>query len=298
LKNGEKKTIDELGYDNTKTAIEGGLVTSGTVQLAGDDSNIKAGITGEGTSDNSVRIWAGASKANKETAPFRVQQNGKLIASNAEITGKVTATDGSFTGNVNATSGKIGGFDIGSGVIGVDNDGLDGLALHNSFIKFSQSGIWAGFGTNVLPASSGVVALGRFENNTPNPYSDNYGVIIKVSGGNNNHALSLRGDIQGFAVAAKQISSNYTATADDCILSCKNSAAMTLTLPTPSASQIGKVYIIKQFNVQAVVISCTNGIYAEHQVSEFSLYNNTKRGGACILVNDGQYWMVVADYWG
>jgi hypothetical protein len=77
LKNGEKKTIDELGYDNTKTAIEGGLVTSGTVQLAGDDSNIKAGITGEGTSDNSVRIWAGASKENKETAPFRVQQDGK-----------------------------------------------------------------------------------------------------------------------------------------------------------------------------------------------------------------------------
>ena len=92
-------------YDNTKTTIDGGIVTSGTVQLAGDDKSIKAGITGEGTADTSVRMWAGASKENRATAPFRVTQDGKMVASNADITGKVNATSGTFKGRIEAQEG-------------------------------------------------------------------------------------------------------------------------------------------------------------------------------------------------
>ena len=92
-------------YDNTKTTIDGGIVTSGTVQLAGSDKSIKAGITGEGTTDSSVRMWAGASKENRATAPFRVTQDGKMVASNADITGNVNATSGTFKGRVEAQEG-------------------------------------------------------------------------------------------------------------------------------------------------------------------------------------------------
>lgn len=94
-------------YDNTKTTIDGGIVTSGTVQLAGNDASIKAGITGNGTADTSVRVWAGASFENRATAPFRVLQNGKVVATNAEITGTVKATDGEFNGMVKINSGTI-----------------------------------------------------------------------------------------------------------------------------------------------------------------------------------------------
>lgn len=87
-------------YDNTRTTIDGGIVTSGTVRLAGDDSHIKAGITGSGTADTSVRIWAGATEANKASAPFRVTQGGKMFAENAEVRGKITATDGVFYGSL------------------------------------------------------------------------------------------------------------------------------------------------------------------------------------------------------
>jgi len=87
---------EAVAYDNTKTVIDGGLVTSGTIQLAGSDTTIKAGITGEGTADTSVRIWAGATRANRAAAPFRVLQNGKVIATNAEISGTVNATAGVF----------------------------------------------------------------------------------------------------------------------------------------------------------------------------------------------------------
>ena len=72
-------------YDDTKTTINGGLVTSGTIQLAGD-GNIKAGITGQGTSDDSVRIWAGTSEEKKSEAPFRVLQNGIVTANLLSVT--------------------------------------------------------------------------------------------------------------------------------------------------------------------------------------------------------------------
>lgn len=79
--------VDAVEYDNTKTAIDGGIVTSGTIQLAGDDSTIKAGATGEGTDEASVRFWAGSPKADKEKAPYRVLQDGSIYASKGVFSG-------------------------------------------------------------------------------------------------------------------------------------------------------------------------------------------------------------------
>lgn len=79
--------VEAVEYDNTVTAINGGIITSGTVQLAGSDSTIKAGITGEGTSETSVRFWAGATKANRASAPFRVLQDGSMYASKGIFAG-------------------------------------------------------------------------------------------------------------------------------------------------------------------------------------------------------------------
>lgn len=79
--------VDAVEYDNTKTAIDGGIVTSGTIQLAGDDSTIKAGATGEGTDEASVRFWAGSPKTDKEKAPYRVLQDGSLYASKGVFSG-------------------------------------------------------------------------------------------------------------------------------------------------------------------------------------------------------------------
>ena len=79
--------VDAVEYDNTKTAIDGGIVTSGTIQLASDDSTIKAGATGEGTDEASVRFWAGSPKTDKEKAPYRVLQDGSLYASKGVFSG-------------------------------------------------------------------------------------------------------------------------------------------------------------------------------------------------------------------
>lgn len=180
--------VEAVYYDNTKTTIDGGIVTAGTVQLAGNDQSIKAGITGEGTADTSVRFWAGASKSNRATAPYRVLQDGSFVA-----------TKGTITGTIYANAGTIGGFAIASGRIGVaSSSGATtggGFSLYSSFIKFSDSYRWASIGTNVLPSSTGIVGVGRFTNNTPNYYGTNYGILINVSGANTNIGIVSNGAI-------------------------------------------------------------------------------------------------------
>lgn len=74
--------VEPFNFDNTATAIDGHIITSGILQLAGDKNAIWAGVSGEGTDDTSVRFWAGASTVNRDTAPFRVFQNGWLFARN------------------------------------------------------------------------------------------------------------------------------------------------------------------------------------------------------------------------
>lgn len=116
-------------YDNTQTTIDGGIVTSGTIQVAGDNKSILAGITGNGTASDSIRFWAGASFENRKTAPFRVMQDGSVVMSKAQVEGVI-----------NAISGSIGGFRIKQGQIGYgssdEQDTTNGLALFRNFIRF------------------------------------------------------------------------------------------------------------------------------------------------------------------
>lgn len=118
-------------YDNTQTTIDGGIVTSGTIQVAGDNKSILAGITGNGTASDSIRFWAGASFENRTTAPFRVMQDGSVVMSKAQVDGVI-----------NAITGSIGGFRIQQGQIGYggpdEQDATNGLALLRNFIRFNN----------------------------------------------------------------------------------------------------------------------------------------------------------------
>lgn len=116
-----------VAYDNTKTTIDGGLVTSGTIQVAGSASAILAGVTGYGTTPDAVRFWAGATYENRADAPFVVMQDGTTKMSKANV-----------SGIVDAKGGKIGGFEINDGRIGVANsyNQSTGLSLTNRNIRF------------------------------------------------------------------------------------------------------------------------------------------------------------------
>ena len=84
--------------------FQDGLI-SGLIEL-GNAQGVNAGLSGEGTANTDVRIWAGASKTNKATAPFRVLHDGSLFASNADIEGKVAAGSGDDKITISASSGE------------------------------------------------------------------------------------------------------------------------------------------------------------------------------------------------
>ena len=93
------------------TQIDGNVVATGTL-IVGNTQGTKAGITGTGMTNDSIRIWAGEPDKTKpiETpkeaedrrrqSAFLVLQDGTLHATNAHISGHVEAQSGKISGNL------------------------------------------------------------------------------------------------------------------------------------------------------------------------------------------------------
>lgn len=220
-----------------------GLI-SGSIGV-GNGNDLKAFITGEGTSDESVVICAGAKYVSIKTAPFRVTQGGKMYSSDADVTGKITAK-----------SGSIGGFEIAGGRIGVasagnpDADTSSGLSLNEGYVKFSDKKVWAGIGTNVAPAVLGVPIPGIIRNEAS--LDDKaYGLQLDVKGAVvDNIALDIpHGAIHGVRHNVRILSNAYWAyelTYAD-YEAIVNDADITVRLP--AAPQKGQVFRIWKHSI-------------------------------------------------
>ena len=97
---------------------------------------------------------------------------------------------------------KIGAWEVSNN--GIFNDtGLAYLIARKSYGdgKYTEARI----GTNVFPASSGIVGAGYFENTMQNTYGTNYGVYINVANAGYNLALKAIGDVavKGLCVSYK-----------------------------------------------------------------------------------------------
>lgn len=205
-------------YDNTQTTIDGGIVTAGTVQLAnGNSQSIVAGITGGETEatntseERKVRIWAGASKENRFTAPFRVLQDGSFVASKGKITGEI-----------NANTGSIGGFNIAYGHIGAATESGErggGLSIYNDFINIANSNRRVSLSCDsVFPSTSALIGVGYFENKVSQPYSTNYGISVFVSGGLVNIALAAHGAVVSESYAVDYGMAKVTPSVNTCLV--------------------------------------------------------------------------------
>lgn len=92
------------GYDtstkkpNTKAPLK--IYAGGTLTVGDGQVTANAGITGNGTSYDSVRFWAGETFDNRTSAPFRVKQDGSFVATNGTLTGK-------FQTSTNAGASRI-----------------------------------------------------------------------------------------------------------------------------------------------------------------------------------------------
>lgn len=79
-------------YVNIEDAFRTGIITNGTLQGSNGGTNV-AGITGVTAGNSAIRIWAGSTFANRNSAPFRVTQNGALTATGVNITGNINASN-------------------------------------------------------------------------------------------------------------------------------------------------------------------------------------------------------------
>ena len=94
------------------TQIDGNVVATGTL-IVGNTQGTKAGITGTGMTNDSIRFWAGEPDKTKpietpKEAEDRRRQSAFLVLQD----GTLRATNANISGHVEATSGQIGNFQI------------------------------------------------------------------------------------------------------------------------------------------------------------------------------------------
>lgn len=184
------------------TSIQGGLVMSNIMSVGSTQMQQNAFLSG--VTDNgalSIRIGAGANYANKNAAPFRVLDNGKMFASDAEITGVI-----------NANSGRIGQFNIQGSSLIASSTGQPGnswdpwssyamitpeMVLFRTNGANSDSVKEAGFGITQSAGTGSDGAMGFIKHNIQNYGGTNIGLRVQAKNATENIALDiLDGDIR------------------------------------------------------------------------------------------------------
>lgn len=82
--------------NNGTTTIDGGLVLSNAILTKDIANNITAGMIGSNNTESDIRFFAGTSSTDLsdiENAPFKVLEDGTLIATKANISGEITANE-------------------------------------------------------------------------------------------------------------------------------------------------------------------------------------------------------------
>lgn len=197
-KNNEK--VFSAGADNF---IAGWHFDENAIWLGTKNNNINQHTSTEGD----ITIGTNGLRGFK----WRLEGDGSGALAGGNITWD-TQGNTSITGKITATSGSIGGFEIGDGRIGVTesiemNGKYQGLAILSSFIKYSSTNIWTGFGTNVFPASSGLSGLCRLEY-SGSTYESGIGLLVKFRPKDNNswyiqQAINYDGNIFGIGGKAE-----------------------------------------------------------------------------------------------
>lgn len=242
------------GFDDTQTRINGGVVTTGSLRVgSGTMGTVNAGITGDGTLGSSVRFWAGQNFANRSVAPFRVQQDGTMYATNAYVTGDITAT------RITANSGDIAGFSLSPDHIGGPNSSTSyGLSLWNDNIILRNPSYNK---TAIMSVARGN-SCGYF---AANDTTSNDSAIYATAKSNIGQATAINigeGCIMGLNYKFRQVTTSTTLSIDDTYIYCNNTSAISIYLPSTPSTLMGKVIFIRRSKTANVTVYGTidNGI--------------------------------------
>ena len=171
----------------------------------------------------------------------------KLTADKISIEG-ITTINNSFSVDTDGTT-RIAGFTVsGNGLI---NSGFN----NDAYVIFRNDtyNTFAGIGGNILPASTGLRAVARFENHDTTDqwgFAANYTMLVSAQGGRDNVAIGINGgSIYGFAMKNTIVGTSVTSkTLDrsDYNVLAINTSDCTLTLPTMQLYDDGHVIRIKR----------------------------------------------------
>ena len=230
------------------------LFQGNQVLIKKSDNTVTAGMSGS-TSGQKIRIWAGS--ATPDSAPFRVDEEGNVVATKANITGTITAT-----------GGNVGGFSISSSSM-ESVSGDDAMLLSANLIRFTGSYSKVFMGAETMPLSNGgsFSTPVRIEVNRiiQSMSYGNAGLFLSVEGSHayddndyqftGNHALYIsKGDICGFRLRLRRINKSTTLSVmDSVVLAIK--AGITLTVP--STAEDGQFYWIRNTSNDKVYIAGT-----------------------------------------
>lgn len=299
-----KVNIAKAITDKFGTSINGGLISSVIMLLReatpqdgtpDEDPGINtAGISGiQGAAKDQPALWAGGTydEAISGVAKAIIRHDGSAKFTDAEITGTINAISGTIAG-WNISSGRIGKVQTSTGL-----PATSGLSLYDTFIKFSDEDSAVFLGTNVLPASTGMVGMGRITNTNPNirkigMYFDMAGADTNFwDGSSNNIAMYID---RGVIVGAKFNGVNHNLGAEGytigketvvCIYTTEN-----YTVRLPANPEPWEFKWIFGINNQNFTLS-GNGknIWSSYQGSVPSV---TFRDG--VVVYTGQQWAIFA----
>ena len=223
------------------------------------NNNIVAGLTGGSSKEagtTPVRIWAGGDVPG--SAPFRVDQEGNLVATKANITGTITAT-----------GGNIGGFNISTSSM-ESVSGNNAMLLSANLVRFTGSYSSVFIGADTFPASSGgaILCPSRISvnRNITNTAYGNVGMYFDIQGSHayddndfqytGNHALYIvKGGICGFRLRLRRISKSTTLSVMDSVIMATQAG---ITLTVPSTAEDGQFYWIRNVSGGDVTIAGTN----------------------------------------
>lgn len=236
---------------------------------------------------------------------FIVSEDGNVTMNNATITGEINATSGVFnnikneqdTFNIDSNGVcHIGSFEVaGNGLTSISTDTYSGQAGY-IICRQDTYNRFAGIGANVMPISSGMAAVARFENDdTSYSYGTNFAAILSASGGMYNFAYAgkgngfLNGAIEGYAMYPVTLTANtlygsYYYKANKIFVTCTVSNSG-MTLPTLSMMK-STLSHSGDFCAKITYIASSSCS------TEFKVYGKN----ATVKDSSGNYWMDSTSY--
>lgn len=155
-------------YDNTKSILDGGITTNGTLVVA-KGGTVAAGLTAYTEGDNGVRLWAGSNINGINSAPFRVLQNGSVFMTKANITG----------GNIKLHSSNIDNIMFKAYLDGYENNVYAAIYTSTVSLRNNNNYCSMGFGTG-QPTVSASRDISSTENHAAQMCSDFIWVIKTI----------------------------------------------------------------------------------------------------------------------